>query len=116
MGEGGMSVVYRAEHTETHQEVAIKTARVREQDLVRHLRRETHALSRVKHPGVVRIVGEGLLGGLPWYAMELVPGVTLRDRIRSLWTGVKETQALFPGKPPSYTPPGARTIPNRFST
>jgi tetratricopeptide (TPR) repeat protein len=86
LGEGGMGVVYRAEHQETGQAVAVKTARVQYGGEIAGLRCEIHALSRVRHPGIVRIVDEGLEAGLPWYAMELLEGRTLLDYHRSLWT------------------------------
>src|SRR5205807_8561919 len=44
-------------------------------------RREIHALARLRHPGIVRILDEGVDGGLPWYAMELLDGVTLRQAL-----------------------------------
>jgi eukaryotic-like serine/threonine-protein kinase len=77
LGRGGMGVVYRAQHVETEQLVALKTVLVPDQSLLQSIRREIHALASVWHPGVVRIVAEGLQDGLPWYAMELLDGVEL---------------------------------------
>src|SRR5262245_17611050 len=78
LGHGGMGVVYRAAHHETGQTVALKTVRLPNAALLQSLRREIHALARIEHPGVVRILGEGLQDGVPWYAMELVEGRGLR--------------------------------------
>jgi serine/threonine protein kinase len=81
LGRGGMGVVYRAEHVETGEPCAIKTVRVPDEGMLQSLRREIHALSRVTHPGVVRILGWGTEGGLPWYAMELIDGRPLRAHL-----------------------------------
>jgi tetratricopeptide (TPR) repeat protein len=43
-------------------------------------RREIYTLSRLRHPGLVRIVDHGIEAGIPWYAMELVAGMTLEER------------------------------------
>src|SRR5687768_1246999 len=77
LGEGGMGVVWRAEHVQTGQLVAIKTVQVADKEVLQSLRREIRALARIRHPGVVRIVDEGVKDGLPWYAMELLEGTTL---------------------------------------
>jgi tetratricopeptide (TPR) repeat protein len=79
LGEGGMGVVYRGEHRDTGEAVALKTVRGASSSMLASIRREIHALRRLLHPGVVRIVAEGVGDGLPWYAMELLRGQTLRD-------------------------------------
>jgi serine/threonine protein kinase/predicted ATPase len=79
LGRGGMGVVYRARHTERGSMVALKTVLLPNAAMLQSLRREIHALARLRHPGVVRIVDEGLESGVPWYAMELLEGRTLRQ-------------------------------------
>ncbi|WPB80742.1 protein kinase [Archangium violaceum] len=81
LGQGGMGVVYRGEHRDTGEAVALKTVRVASEAVLASIRREIHALRRLHHPGVVRIVAEGVWDGLPWYAMELLSGQTLRGFI-----------------------------------
>ncbi|MCP3144107.1 serine/threonine-protein kinase [Pyxidicoccus xibeiensis] len=78
LGQGGMGVVYRGAHPETDEAVAVKTVRAASEVPLASIRREIHALRRLRHPGVVRIVAEGVTDGLPWYAMELLRGQTLR--------------------------------------
>ncbi|WP_143195948.1 serine/threonine-protein kinase PknK [Archangium sp. Cb G35] len=85
LSSGGMGVVYRACHDETGERAALKTVRVPEAAMLRGIRREIHALRRIQHPGVVRVVAEGVQDGLPWYAMELLEGLTLRRYIDELW-------------------------------
>jgi hypothetical protein len=79
LGRGGMAVVYRACRLETGEMAALKTVAVPQEWMLAGIRREIHALSRLRHPGIVRIVAEGLEQGLPWYAMELVEGLPLRQ-------------------------------------
>jgi eukaryotic-like serine/threonine-protein kinase len=85
LGRGGMGVVYRAQHGATGALAALKTVSVRDESLVSSIRREIHALRCIAHPGVVRILDEGVQGGIPWYAMELLEGRTLRDHNSERW-------------------------------
>ena len=87
LGRGGMGVVYRAQHSATGALAALKTVCVSDESLVSSIRREIHALRGVQHPGVVRILDEGIQGGIPWYAMELLEGSTLRDHNQERWRG-----------------------------
>jgi len=93
LGRGGMGVVYRAQHVETGALVALKTVTVSDINLLSGIRREIHALRRVEHPGVVRIVDEGVESGLPWYAMELLEGRTLRDHNSERWRNQTTAEA-----------------------
>ncbi|MBI2568712.1 MAG: protein kinase [Candidatus Schekmanbacteria bacterium] len=77
LGSGGMGVVYRGVHRDTGQVAAIKTVRLPRSGILASLRREIHALSRLRHPGIVRIFHHGVADGLPWYAMELLEGERL---------------------------------------
>jgi serine/threonine protein kinase/tetratricopeptide (TPR) repeat protein len=85
LGEGGMGVVYRAQHVETGEKVAIKTVSVPRRQRLTGIRSEVLALSRLHHPGVVRIMSHGVEAGVPWYAMELLEGQTLADFLGLVW-------------------------------
>ena len=50
------------------------------------IRREIDALTRISHPGVVRILDNGVYEGRPWYAMELLEGESLRRYADRLWS------------------------------
>ena len=97
LAQGGMSVVYLAEHRETGERVALKTVRVPNEIYLASLRREVHALGKLRHPSVVRIVAEGIQenesGGVPWYAIVVLPllfaaGMSLLDCLDGLFMSV----------------------------
>jgi eukaryotic-like serine/threonine-protein kinase len=77
IGRGGMGVVYRAVRAGGGPEVALKVPSRDLADLFGCMRREIHALGRLRHPGIVRIIEEGVEKGVPWYAMELLDGRSL---------------------------------------
>jgi tetratricopeptide (TPR) repeat protein len=84
LGRGGMGTVFRARGVDTGEWVALKRVRIDSPALIEALRREIHALRRIDHPGVVRVVDQEASRGLPWYAMELLDGPTLLDQLSSL--------------------------------
>jgi serine/threonine protein kinase/tetratricopeptide (TPR) repeat protein len=84
LGEGGMGVVYRAEHLQSGEVVALKVVRLMHESMLASFRREIYALRSVEHPGVIRIVADGVSEGRPWYAMALLEGRTLGDYIDGL--------------------------------
>lgn len=81
LGRGGMGVVYSATHRASGRRVALKTVNAANEFAFASLRREIHALSRVNHPGIVRVLDQGVHEGLPWYAMELIEGRTLLSHV-----------------------------------
>lgn len=78
LGKGGMGVVYKARHASTNEIVALKTVRLLNEGFLQRIRREIVALTRINHPGIVRIIDSGIDEGIPWYAMEFVKGQTLK--------------------------------------
>ena len=81
LGRGGMGEVYRAEQLHpVHRTVALKLMRHRRMD-ARHLawfEVERQVLARMQHPAIAQIFDAGTLpDGTPYFAMELVDGVTV---------------------------------------
>ncbi len=90
LGAGGMGVVYRAQHVATGSLAAVKTVRTATEMTLESLRREIQMLRELRHPGVVSILDHGVMEGMPWYAMELLSGRTLRDDFASWHPGGAE--------------------------
>lgn len=82
IGQGGMGVVYLGSNADSTQHVAIKTIRGTDNFQIATIRREIHALRQISHPGIVGIVADGIFDGIPWYAMEFLEGLTLRQYFR----------------------------------
>jgi len=83
LGDGGMGIVYRAEHTYLNKEFALKVMRPT-RDVVDRQRFEQEArlASRIRHRNVVEISDFGILPtGQPYFVMELLRGETLGDAI-----------------------------------
>lgn len=93
LGAGGMAVVYRAQHVESSQFAAVKTVQVPNPHRLASIRREIQALTRIRHPGVVRVVADGIQAGRPWYAMDLVEGETLRSFLARRWGYAHDPQS-----------------------
>jgi serine/threonine protein kinase len=85
IAEGGMAYVFRGEDSETGEMVALKTARAGLPHEIALLSHEIATLRVVRHPDIVRYVADGVCDGVPWMAMELLEGMTLFDRISSIW-------------------------------
>src|SRR5262245_29735040 len=88
-----MGVVYRAVHQDGRL-VALKTVHLAAGDPLAGLRREIHALARLRHPGIVRILDEGVSDGLPWYAMELLEGRPLQRHAQALGMAASSESGL----------------------
>ena len=92
LGRGGMGVVYRA--CKGEDVVAVKTVTSLRSAALDSIRREIHALARLDHPGIVHIIEQGVAEGVPWYAMEVVPGTSLRQLLPNVpSTSVAESAA-----------------------
>jgi tRNA A-37 threonylcarbamoyl transferase component Bud32 len=84
LGRGGMGVVYKARHVKLNRTVALKMVLAGGAAVGRLVIRflaEAEAVAAVKHPHVVQVYEYGEAGGLPFMALEYLPGGTLADRL-----------------------------------
>jgi tetratricopeptide (TPR) repeat protein len=80
-----MGLVYKGIRAGEAVPVAIKTVIRFHRKMLASLRAEVLALLRIQHPGVVRIIAEGLSEEQPWYSMELLEGKTLAQVHDDFW-------------------------------
>ncbi|MFI9757094.1 serine/threonine-protein kinase [Streptomyces sp. NPDC051963] len=84
LGSGGMGTVWRARDTVLHREVALKAVRpdAEASPVVRErVMREARALARLNSPHVVTVHQIIEAEPHPWIVMELVPGISLQQRL-----------------------------------
>ena len=82
LGEGGMGVVYRAEQVSLGREVALKLVRpdhLHFGGVRQRFQREVEVVAGLHHPGIVAVHAVGEEAGLPYFAMELVDGMSLEQ-------------------------------------
>src|SRR6266480_3466137 len=85
LGAGAMAITYRARDTVLNSEVALKVIdrSVAQNPGARsRFLREARAAANIHHPNVARVTYYGEQDGECFYAMELVEGETLEDRVR----------------------------------
>lgn len=85
IGRGGMGRIFRAQHAKSGEIVAVKLIADNVADDPNFRRRfddEIVALTRLKHPNIVWVIGCGEEQGHLFYSMELVEGETLQERLR----------------------------------
>src|SRR5689334_15739145 len=83
LGSGGNGTVFRAVQLSMGRPVAVKfMSHLADAGLRERFVREGRLLARVKHPRVVGVIELGAVGGHPYLVTELLPGPTLRERLR----------------------------------
>jgi len=90
LGAGGMGAVYSARDESLHRPVAIKVlppSQAVDRDSLQRFQQEARAASALNHPNIVHIyaIDEADVDGerVPYIAMELVDGETLRSRMNA---------------------------------
>lgn len=87
IGHGGMGVVYRARQTTLNRVVALKTvlvSRMTDPGAVARFEHEAMTVGRLRHPNIVAAHDFGRHEGRLFFAMELVEGENLEQRIDRL--------------------------------
>ena len=84
LGAGGMGEVYRARDTKLNRDVALKVlpeAFARDPARMARFQREAQVLASLNHPNIASIYGLEESGGVQALVMELVEGISLKERI-----------------------------------
>jgi len=97
LGEGGMGEVFRARDTKLGREVAIKVvlaAFVSDRDRLIRFEREARALAALNHPNIATLYGMEEDAGRHFLVMELVPGLTLAEKLGAAPLALEPTLAM----------------------
>jgi serine/threonine protein kinase len=96
LGSGAMGEVYRAFDPRLKREVAIKvvSSTQMDRDALHRFTAETHAVAALSHPNIITIYDVGEVNGVPYAVMELLEGMTLRDRLAGGPLPVAEAVAI----------------------
>jgi serine/threonine-protein kinase len=85
LGAGGMGVVYLAEDEQLGRTVALKVLpsdRFDDDDRRKRFIREARLAAQLSHPSIATIYDAGEIGERAFLAMEYVPGVSLREKLK----------------------------------
>jgi serine/threonine protein kinase len=96
IGQGGMGKVYEAVHEIMGRSVALKVISAQVTDDNNNTARfyqEIRALAKLNHPNIVIIYDAGQVNGKNYYAMELLPGPSLKEYVDTK-KRVNEKEAL----------------------
>lgn len=94
IGSGGAGVVYRARDLHLDREVAIKVlcpGTIADESARRRFHKEALALSKLNHQNIATIHDFDTQEGLDFLVMELIPGITLDQKLRPGPLSEKET-------------------------
>ncbi|MBK8101043.1 MAG: serine/threonine protein kinase [Planctomycetes bacterium] len=84
LGKGTMGIVFEARRRVDGERIALKllppSLTLTERALAR-FQREGRIMARIRHPDIVAVYEQGSRGRLHWFAMELVDGTTLQERL-----------------------------------
>src|SRR5260221_10812390 len=86
IGRGGMGMVYRGLDEALEREVAVKTLTIEgtlDEESRRRFQIEAKAAAKLQHPNIITVFELGEDRGVPYIAMEMLPGVDLESLVRS---------------------------------
>jgi len=107
LGRGGMGAVYKARQKELDRLVALKILPPeigRDPSFAQRFAREAQAMARLSHPNIVMIhdfgrrgpADQAAGGGVYFFLMEYIDGLSLRQVLNSGGVGAKEALAIVP--------------------
>jgi predicted Ser/Thr protein kinase len=99
IGKGGMGAVYKARQPALDRIVALKILpplTAGGSNFVERFNREARALAKLNHPNIVAVYEFGQVNGLPFFIMEFVDGLNLRQLERAGKLSPREAVQIVP--------------------
>ena len=99
IGKGGMGAVYKARQPGLDRLVALKILPPQVASgpaFAERFNREARALAKLSHPNIVAVHEFGQVGGLPFFIMEFVDGLNLRQLERTRKLSAREALQIVP--------------------
>jgi predicted Ser/Thr protein kinase len=99
IGKGGMGAVYKARQPALDRIVALKILPPQTAagaGFIERFNREARALARLNHPNIVAVYEFGQVNGLPFFIMEFVDGLNLRELERAGKLSPREALQIVP--------------------
>jgi serine/threonine protein kinase len=99
IGKGGMGAVYKARQPALDRIVALKILpplTTGGSNFVERFNREARALAKLNHPNIVAVYEFGQVNGLPFFIMEFVDGLNLRQLERAGKLSPREAVQIVP--------------------
>src|SRR5258707_9948281 len=99
IGKGGMGAVYKARQPGLDRFVALKILPPQAASgpgFAERFNQEARALARLSHPNIVAVHEFGQVNGLPFFIMEFVDGLNLRQLERSRKLSAREALQIVP--------------------
>jgi eukaryotic-like serine/threonine-protein kinase len=85
IGEGGMGIVFRARDEQLDREVALKilpNGTLADEPSRKQFRTEALALAKLSHPNIETVFEFNSQDGIDFLALELIPGITLKEKLK----------------------------------
>lgn len=98
IGEGGMGVVYKAQHLTLNRWVAIKSLNSNFTDnleMIARFKNEAKILSDLQHPNIITLYDYFEDPKGYYFIMEYFEGITLQDYLKNVIQKIPETQAIL---------------------
>jgi predicted Ser/Thr protein kinase len=99
IGKGGMGAVYKARQPGLDRIVALKILPPQTAagpGFIERFNREARALAKLSHPNIVAVHEFGQVNGLPYFIMEFVDGLNLRELERAGKLSAREALQIVP--------------------
>jgi len=84
LGDGGISIVYKAFDPILKRNVALKVLKIMDPVLIRRFFREASAQAGIEHENICKVYDFGEIDGVPFITMQLINGLPLQEAVKNM--------------------------------